>query len=110
MAFTQQPLTTPPYLVGPDQKEPNLLEDIVRDLTDDSHLDHLIQAAPGWTQYVANKSIPEPQQLAFWRKKVRTPVVLDDDNVYVGWSAYWASVITYRSQPRSESDVEGTGE
>ena len=58
MAFTQQPLTTPPYLVGPDQKEPNLLEDIVRDLTDDSHLDHLIQAAPGWTQYVANKSIP----------------------------------------------------
>ena len=110
MAFTQQPLTTSPYLVGPNEKEANLTEDIVRDLTDDSHLDLLIQAAPGWTQYVANKRIPEPQQLAFWRKKVRTPVVLDDDNVYVGWSAYWASVITYRSQPRSESEVEGTGE
>ena len=75
MAFTQQPLTTPPYFVGPDQKEANLTEDIVRDLTDDSHLALLIQAAPGWTQFHANTRQPLPALLTFWREKVRTPGV-----------------------------------
>ena len=110
MAFTQLPLTASYRLVGPDQTAVDLHEDIVRDLTDDLHLDRLIRSAPGWDQYVANQRIPEAQQLAFWRTKVRTPEPLNDDNVYVGWSDYWASVITYRSRPRSASEIEGVGE
>ena len=106
MAFTQLPLTASYRLVGPDQTAVDLHEDIVRDLTDDLHLDRLIRSAPGWDQYVANQRIPEAQQLAFWRTKVRTPEPLNDDNVYVGWSDYWASVILFRSQVRSVKEEE----
>ena len=109
MAFTQRPLSATYRLVGPNEKEVQPSTEILLDLTNDSHLNDQIQETPGWTQFHANAHQTLPVLLMFWREKVRTPVVLDDDNVYVGWSAYWASVITYRSQPRSESEVEGTG-
>ena len=108
MAFTQQPLTTSPYLIGPVQKAVMLNEEIVRDLTNDSHLDIQIQAAPGWDQYVTNERYGESVLLSYIRVEVRTPEVLDDDNVYVGWSDYWASVISFRSQPQSLSLGEFT--
>ena len=98
MAFTQQPLTATYRLVGPKAKTATLNEDIERDLTDDSHLDRQIRAAPGWFQVQADSGQPPRPFLALWRRKVRTPVVLDDDHVYVGWSEYWASVITLQSQ------------
>ena len=106
MAFTQRPLTAPYRLVGPDQKAVTLAENIERDIVNDSHLDRLIQSAPGWKQYVAKERYGESLLLSSIRVEVRTPTVLDDDNVYVGWSDYWASVILYRSQVRSEKEEE----
>ena len=106
MAFTQRPLTAPYRLVGPDQKAVTLAENIERDIVNDSHLDRLIQSAPGWKQYVARERYGESLLLSSIRVEVRTPTVLDDDNVYVGWSDYWASVILYRSQVRSEKEEE----
>ena len=108
MAFTQQPLDAPPYLVGPDQKAVVLNADIVRDITNDSHLNRLIQRAPRWNQYVTNERYGESLLLGLVREEVRTPEVLGDDNVYVGWSDYWASVISFRSQPQSLSKEEFT--
>ena len=108
MAFTQQPLTATYRLVGPDQKAVTLAEEIDRDITNDSHLDIQIQAAPGWDQYVTNARYGESVLLSYIRVEVRRPKVLDDDNVYVGWSDYWASVISFRSQPQSLSLGEFT--
>ena len=34
--------------------------------------------------------------------------MLNDDNVYVGWSDYWASVISFRSQPQSLEEEDFT--
>jgi len=108
MAFTQRPLTATNRLVGPDQKTVMLSEDIERDIVNDSHLNRLIRRAPGWDQYVARERFGESLLLSHIRKEVRTPEVLDDDNVYVGWSDYWASVISYRSRPQSLSKEEFT--
>ena len=108
MALIQQPLSATYRLVGPNEKEVQPNEEILLDLTNDSHLNDQIQETPGWTQLLANTGYPLPLALLTWREKVRTPVVLDDDNVYVGWSAYWESVILYRSQPRSVSEEEFT--
>ena len=110
MAFIQQPLSATYRTVGPNKKTAVINEEILLDLTNDSHLNDQIQETPGWTQLLANTGYPLPLALLTWREKVRTPVVLDDDNVYVGWSAYWASVITFHSQPRSGSEVGGTGD
>jgi hypothetical protein len=108
MAFIQNPLDVAPYIVGPDQKEvTNLDERVVLDLTDDSHLNIQIQAAPGWDQFQADSPTPWQSLLAYWRRDIRTPVVLDDDHVYVGWSEYWASVITLLSQGDTSTPAPG---
>ena len=108
MAFKQQALDAPPYLVGPDKKTVTLIEAIERDIVDDSHLDILIRSAPGWDQYVTNTQYGESLLLSYTREEVRTPKVLNDDNVYVGWSDYWASVISFRSQPQSLEEEDFT--
>jgi len=107
MAFSQKALDVAPYLVGPNQKAVTLNEEIVRDLTDDDHLDRQIQAAPGWDQYQADSWMPQQSLLGYWRRDIRTPVVLDDDHVYVGWSEYWASVITLLSQGDTSTPAPG---
>ena len=95
MAFIQRPLTASPYLVGPDQKEIHPSEDIIRDLTDDSWLNQQIQSAPGWDKLTTESGgLRRRVLLARWRSTIRTPIVLDDDHVYVGWSEYWSSIIT----------------
>ena len=95
MAFTQQQLVSSPYLVGPLQKTVVLNAEVTRDLTDDEWLNQQISASEGWDLYVAGKN--ELTELGEWRGRVRTPEVLDDGHVYVGWSEYWASIITLRS-------------
>jgi len=106
MAFIQRPLTASPYLVGPDQKEIHPSEDIIRDLTDDSWLNQQIQSAPGWDQLTTESGgLRRRALLARWRSTIRTPIVLDDDHVYVGWSEYWSSIITLRL----EAGDAGTG-
>jgi hypothetical protein len=108
MAFIQLPLDVPPYLVGPDQKEvTNLDERVVLDLTDGPHLDRQIQETPGWDQFQADSGVPPQSFLPLWRRNVRTPVVLDDDHVYVGWSEYWASAITLLSQGDTSTAAPG---
>ena len=102
MAFTQQRLVSPPYLVGPLQKTVTLNAGVTRDLTDDTWLNLQISASEGWDRYVAGKAVYT--ELAKWRERVRTPEALDDGHIYVGWSAYWASIITLRSQGK-ESDL-----
>jgi len=95
MAFIQGPLTTSPYYVGPDQKEVWPNAKIIIDLTNDDHLDRQIRSAPGWDDYWSGRAGLHPKVfLAIWRSTIRTPIVLDDDHVYVGWSEYWASIIT----------------
>ena len=108
MAFVQKALTANNHLVGPDQKTVTLPENIERDITNDSHLNILIQSAPGWKQYVAKERYGESLLLSYIRVEVRTPVPLDDDNVYVGWSDYWVSVILFRSRPQSLTEEEFT--
>jgi hypothetical protein len=106
MAFIQRPLTASPYLVGPDQKEIHPSEDIIRDLTDDSWLNQQIQSAPGWDKLTTESGgLRRRALLARWRSTIRTPIVLDDDHVYVGWSEYWSSIITLRL----EAGDAGTG-
>ena len=99
MAFIQRPLTTSPYLVGPDQKEVWPNAEIIIDLTNDDHLDRQIRSAPGWDQLSAESGLSSQVLLARWRSTIRTPIVLDDDHVYVGWSEYWSSIITLRLEP-----------
>ena len=95
MAFIQGPLTTSPYYVGPDQKEVWPNAEIIIDLTNDDHLDRQIRSAPGWDDYWSGRAGLHPKVfLAIWRSTIRTPIVLDDDHVYMGWSEYWASIIT----------------
>ncbi len=108
MAFLQLQLDAPPYIVGPNKKEvTNLDGRVVLDLTDDDHLDRQIQETPGWDQLVADSSTPRQSLLGYWRRDIRTPVVLDDDRVYVGWSEYWASVITLLSQGDTSTPAPG---
>jgi hypothetical protein len=96
MAFVQQQLSAPPYLVGPDQTAVTLNAEIVRDLTDDAWLKAQISSSEGWDQSHGGRSRGS-QALASWMQQARTPMVLDDDQVYVGWSEYWSSLITLRS-------------
>jgi hypothetical protein len=108
MAFIQRQLTAPPYIVGPDKKVVTSLDGrVVLDLTDDLHLDRQIQETPGWDQLVADAPMPRQAFLGYWRRDIRTPVVLDDDYVYVGWSEYWASVITLLSQGDTSTPAPG---
>ena len=107
MAFSQKALDVAPYLVGPNQKAVTLNEEIVRDLTYDDHLDRQIQAAPGLDQYQADSWMPQQSLLGYWSRDIRTAVVLDDDHVYVGWSEYWASVITLLSQGDTSTPAPG---
>lgn len=105
MAFIQRPLTTSPYLVGPDQKEVWPNAEIIIDLTNDDHLDRQIRSAPGWDQLSTESGLSSRVLLERWRSSIRTPIVLDDDHVYVGWSEYWSSIITLRL----EAGDAGTG-
>ena len=103
MAFTQQQLISPPYLVGPLQITVTLNAEVARDLTDDEWLDTQISRSEGWDRYIAGKNVIA--ELAYWRQRVRTPEALDDKHIYVGWSEYWASIITLRSR----GDTTNTG-
>jgi hypothetical protein len=94
MAFIQRPLTASPYYVGPDDVLVRPNEEIIRDLTNDSWLNQQIRSAPGWGQLSAKSGLHPQVFLARWRSTIRTPIVLDDDHVYVGWSEYWSSIIT----------------
>jgi hypothetical protein len=98
MPFIQQQLTTPPYLVGPLQTPVTLPAEVIRDLTDDAWLISQIRNSEGY----ANQTKTD----AYWITQARTPQVLDSQ-VYVGWSEYWASLIT--SESRGDTSGIGVG-
>jgi len=104
MNFSEEtkPLFTPPYLVGPDKVEVTLNAGIIRDLVDDAWLDQQIKKSPGWAKYIEGKN--ESAELADWRAQARTPRVMNDSWVYVGWSQWWASYITGISQGDPDPD------
>ena len=99
MAFTQQRLTGAPYLIGPLQTSVALNAEIVRDLTDDLWLKQQIHESEGYALYIVNRRPDEDD--AYWIEQARTPQVLRDDYVYVGWNGYWASRITEIAQGNS---------
>jgi len=100
MAFRQEPLFGHgPYLVGPSEVSITAEElgaEVLRDLTDDAWLNKQISITTGWAKYLEGKD--EGTELAYWRAQARTPRVMSDNYVYVGWSQWWASYITGISQ------------
>ena len=90
MPFIQQQLTNPPYLIGPLQTTVTLPAEIIRDLTDDAWLISQIRKSDGYTNQTKGD--------AYWIAQARTPQILDDNQIYVGWSDYWASLVTAASQ------------